>query len=420
MTTPSPPAPHSPPIAQATLWLVVFQALGLLIPLLTLPLLARALGVEVFGQVMLAQAWVFMGVLFIDAGFNTESQRLAAQALTELELHQVLLDNLLARAVCSVAVALCLVVVALLWPGLPLKLVLLSLPLLLGTLALPQWWLVAQHQGQRLGWAATLGRLVSALGIVLSVRSASDAPYAVAWMSVASLLSGLLLWGMGWRRYQAVRAQLDSWRWKRYLRSVRPTIFSGFFASASASTPLLLIGSIVGPQASGLYASAERLTKAAAHLLGFVEQTLMGWLNQRYPSAQAHRQASAQLLRRIALVLLCGCALAYVLAPGVVGLLYGPHFAQATPILQWLTFWLACNGVRKAMLTFWWSATGALHTVARYQWAEALLVPLAAYAGIVGGQGVGLALGLIAVELGLIAAMLLHHLRPATSPTRPL
>jgi O-antigen/teichoic acid export membrane protein len=65
-------------MAKATLWLVVFQVVGLIIPLLTLPILARSLGVTSFGQLMLAQAVVFLGVVFVDAGFNTESQRRAS------------------------------------------------------------------------------------------------------------------------------------------------------------------------------------------------------------------------------------------------------------------------------------------------------------------------------------------------------
>jgi polysaccharide transporter, PST family len=120
--------------AKATVWLVIFQVIGLVIPLLTLPILARSLGVTSFGQIMLAQAVVFLGVVFVDAGFNTESQRMAAIATSKLDAHQILIDNFIARLVCSVPVLLVLLVVGFLIPDLPFRLVVLSLLLLLGTL----------------------------------------------------------------------------------------------------------------------------------------------------------------------------------------------------------------------------------------------------------------------------------------------
>ena len=98
-------------IARATLWLVIFQVIGLIIPLLTLPILARSLGVTSFGQIMLAQAVVFLGVVFVDAGFNTESQRRASLAVDSRESQQVLVDNFIARFVCSLPILLVILIV---------------------------------------------------------------------------------------------------------------------------------------------------------------------------------------------------------------------------------------------------------------------------------------------------------------------
>jgi PST family polysaccharide transporter len=150
-------------IAKATLWLVVFQVIGLIIPLLTLPILARSLGVISFGQLMLAQAVVFLGVVFVDAGFNTESQRRASLVVDSLESQQVLIDNFIARFVCSLPVLMLVLLVGLFVPDLPFVLVIFSLLLLLGTLIFPQWWYVARHQGLRMGIALMSGRLISAL-----------------------------------------------------------------------------------------------------------------------------------------------------------------------------------------------------------------------------------------------------------------
>ncbi len=163
-------------MAKATLWLVVFQVVGLIIPLLTLPILARSLGVTSFGQLMLAQAVVFLGVVFVDAGFNTESQRRASLVVDvdSLESQQVLIDNFIARCLCSLPILLLVLVIGFFVPDLPFVLVVLSLLLMIGTLIFPQWWYVARQQGLRMGIALVSGRLISALVIFLFVKSTND------------------------------------------------------------------------------------------------------------------------------------------------------------------------------------------------------------------------------------------------------
>jgi O-antigen/teichoic acid export membrane protein len=404
-----------------TLWLLGLQCAGLVLALWSLPLMARGLGLQAFGQVMLAQALVFFAVLFIDAGFNTESQRLAALAHNELQLCQALLDNLLARLVCSVPVALVVLVLGYHWPGMAWPLVLASLPQLLGTLLFPQWWYIAQRQGKRMGLLGIMGRLASIVLLLLSVHSSADSVAAALAISLGTPLSGLACMGLGWRRFQRVRKGLVWGAWPAYLHAVRPTLFSGFFASASASLPLLVLGHSAGAGVAGLYASADRLTRAAAHLLGLLLQVLTARMSQstatqagQGAAMQAspnttdtphHVQSSKALLQGLLLGLLLACAAAYGLAAPVLRALYGDAFVAATQVLQCLAFWLVCNTLRRAMLGFWWSATGALQTVSRFQWAEAALVLLCAVVGAQLGQALGLAWGMVAVELVLMAAM---------------
>jgi O-antigen/teichoic acid export membrane protein len=419
-----------------TLWLLGLQCAGLVLALWSLPLMARGLGPQAFGQVMLAQALVFFAVLFIDAGFNTESQRLAALAHNELQLCQTLLDNLLARLVCSVPVALVVLVLGYHWPGMAWPLVLASLPQLLGTLLFPQWWYIAQRQGKRMGLLGIVGRLASIVLLLLSVHSSADSVAAALAISLATPLSGLACMGLGWRRFQRVRKGLVWGAWPAYLHAVRPTLFSGFFASASASLPLLVLGHSAGAGVAGLYASADRLTRAAAHLLGLLLQVLTARMSQstatqagQGAAMQAsrtshnttpppngsnnnnatdtphHLQSSKTLLQGLLLGLLLTFAAAYGLAAPVLRALYGDAFVAATQVLQCLAFWLVCNTLRRAMLGFWWSATGALQTVSRFQWAEAALVLLCAVVGAQLGQALGLAWGMVAVELVLMAAM---------------
>jgi PST family polysaccharide transporter len=388
--------------AKATVWLVIFQVIGLVIPLLTLPILARSLGVTSFGQIMLAQAVVFLGVVFVDAGFNTESQRMAAIATSKLDAHQILIDNFIARLVCSVPVLFVLLVVGFLIPDLPFRLVVLSLLLLLGTLIFPQWWYVARHQGLKMGIALMSGRLISALVIFLFVKSSNDQVIACVASSSGTLIAGMLLLPSWWPNFKAQRAELNWSSWRGYLNSVRHNIFSGFFSSASVSIPVLALGFFAGTFQTGIFTAADRLTRAAAHVLSFVEQSCMGWFAKENDKDLKHAdRLRVKALFVLSATLLVGCSSVALMSNWILQLLYGNSFLPASLTLQILCLWLFLYGLRKAMVTFYWSAAGQLKAVAIIQWLEAALVCAMAGFGAYWSGSLGASVGLCFAELVL-------------------
>jgi polysaccharide transporter, PST family len=396
-------------IAKATLWLVIFQILGLIIPLLTLPILARSLGVASFGQLMLAQAVVFLGVVFVDAGFNTESQRRASLVvdIDSLESQQVLIDNFIARFISSIPILLLVLLVGFLIPDLPFVLVVLSLLLIVGTLIFPQWWYVARQQGLLMGIALVIGRLISALAILLFVKSTDDLIVACIASCSGTFIAGLLLIPNWWRYFKLHRSKIKWTSWKGYLKDVRHNIFSGFFSSASVSVPVLALGFLSGSFQAGLFAAADRLTRASAHVLSFVEQSCMGWLakedNQDLVRADRLRVYALVILGAF---LLIGCSTVAILSEWTLHLLYGNSFLSASLILKVLTIWLFIYGLRKATVTFYWAAAGQLKVIAIFQWLEAVLVSFLASFGAYLHGALGASVGLCISEVVLSATVI--------------
>ena len=396
-------------IAKTTLWLVIFQVLGMIIPLLTLPILARSLGVTLFGQLMLAQAVVFLAVVFVDAGFNTESQRRASLAVDSLASQQVLIDNFIARLICSLPILLIVLLVGFFVPDLPFVLVVWSLLLVLGTLIFPQWWYVARQKGLRMGIALMSGRLISALIILLFVKSTNDQIIACVASCSGTLIAGLLLMPNWWRSFKPEMQGINWTSWQGYLKDVKHNIFSGFFSSASVSVPVLALGYLSGSFQTGLFTAADRLTRAAAHLLSFVEQSFMGWLAKENNKDIA--RADRLRVRALAIlggILFIGCSLVAMLSDWILHLLYGNSFLSASLILKTLVIWLFIYGLRKAAVTYYWSAAGSLKIIAGFQWFEAVLVCFFASIGAYFYGALGTAVGLCISELLLsIAAIFL-------------
>jgi PST family polysaccharide transporter len=397
-------------MAKATLWLVVFQVVGLIIPLLTLPILARSLGVTSFGQLMLAQAVVFLGVVFVDAGFNTESQRRASLVVgvDSLESQQVLIDNFIARCICSLPILLLVLVIGFFVPDLPFVLVVLSLLLIVGTLIFPQWWYVARHQGLRMGIALVSGRLISALIILLFVKSPNDQIIACVASCSGTLIAGLLLTPNWWHNFKAHRHNIKWNSWKEYLHDVKHNIFSGFFSSASVSVPVLALGFLSGSFQAGLFAAADRLTRAFAHVLSFVEQSCMGWLaKENNKDLVRADRLRVYILAILGAILFIGCSTVAILSDWILHLLYGNSFVSASSILKILSIWLFIYGLRKAAVTFYWASSGNLKVIAIFQWSEAVLVSLFASFGAYWAGAFGASVGLSISELILSIAAII-------------
>lgn len=390
--------------------LAICQILGMLLPLLTLPVLARTLGVELFGQIMLAQFVVLFGVVFIDSGFNVESQRKVAVAMDDCGRLQVLLDNLVARSLLACMVTLVIVGVGILTPGLPMWMVVVALLHLAGTLLFPQWWFIAREEGLRMGLASAAGRLISAGVVLWLVRSPSDAGIALLAASSATLLSGLIVLPELWRALQVHAHVLDRHGYREFMRSVRPMILSGFVASSAQSVPTVVLGWVSGPLQVGLFSAAERLTRAGAHVSGVVGLSVLN------VAARMHRDGHRDMeqtvywvLRWTAGMCLASSLMLMLTAESVVRMLYGVHFVGSVLVLQVLAAWLGFYVFRGVWVTLGWRARGLSTQVSRIQWQEGISVVVVSLVGgwLLGAKGV--AAGLVISEWGLLLRLYLLY-----------
>ena len=397
----------------------LFQTLSLVLPLLTLPLLGRSLGVELFGQIMLAQFIVFFGVVFIDSGFNVESQRRVAVATDEHDKLQALLDNLVARTLIAGGVTMVVLAVGALMPGLPMWMVWVSLLHLAGTLIFPQWWFAARDEGFRMGVVSIVGRITSTLLVLSLVRSPADACVALLAASSATLISGLMVWPKLLRRFRSHDRDFNWQGYKGFIRAVRPVIFSGFVASSAQSIPTVVLGWMSGPQHVGLFAAADRLTRAAAHLSSVMGLPILNVAARLHAnSAQDLHQFSRRLMLVTAGLCVGGAAVLIMLSKPVIHLLYGDRFLESVFVLQLLTVWLGLNVLRTIWLTLEWKARGLLNQLAQLQWQEGFSVIAVSAMGAWLNGATGVAGGLVLSELGLLIRLLAMHRTPDLAELR--
>lgn len=388
--------------------LISLQIIAFGLPLLTLPILSRGLAVEGFGALMLAQSLALLVAIFIDAGINTESQRRVSNQSDLAQRYADLWTNLTVRAGLALLATLLLLLLNAGFDWISMPLLCVSLLQVLGTLAFPQWWLIATNQGWSMGLSLVFGRLLSALAVWFWVETPDDILWASLALSSSSLLAGLCLFRQIWwplsqnlPRHQS--KQLDC---QRFFKSIRPTLFSAFFAQISSNLPVLALGQAQSLRQVGLFSAAERLVRAAAHLSTYMEQIVLSRLAQPQFNVTQQQTWQRRALVVLALVLVLALGLGQLCAAPLVNWLYGAEFFASITILRVLLVWLALLIFRRAWVLWTWALHAELTKIAKLQWLETLLVSSAALLGAYSYGALGAAWLLCVSEVLLLLAVL--------------
>ena len=318
--------------------LLVAQGFGLVVPLLTIPYLARVLGPNAWGPVLAAQALGNWLLLLLEFGFELSGTRAVARARAAPEtMSNVVHGVQSAKAFLVVISALVILVAYMVVPTLKAN------PALL-------WWAFAFavvrgfsplwfYQGiERLKGAVfvdTAARAAAALGVFIIVHRPADGVRVLALQAAFSAISLLVL--TAWlTRHVELRAP----RFAVALATLREgwSIFamrawSGLYIQANA----LILSALASAATVAFFGGAERIIRAVINLLRPLTQAFL----PRISYLHAANPPAARRMIRHALwgVGLAGAVMgltAFAGAPFLVRILLGPGYDAAVPVLRLL------------------------------------------------------------------------------------
>ena len=307
-----------------------------LLPLVTVPYLARVLGPGGWGRLAMALALGIYITHVVEYGFHLSATREVARSRGDrAHLADLIAGVLGARALLALLL-------------LPIPLVLVARLPVLGEHPSLLWgaylWGVAQ--GSSFGWylmgmermrqAALLDtgtRVLATAGIFVLVRAPEDAALVLLLQAAA----GFLAFGGGWfmvRREAPVRwpgrqATQDALRMGWSMFAFRAS--AGLYTAGNA----FILGLFAPPQVVGYYAGAEKIGRAIIGLLGPAGQALYPRVS--HLAGFARTQALRMVRLGLAAMGLGGVLLgiaAFLAAPVLVRLLLGPGFEPAAAVLR--------------------------------------------------------------------------------------
>ena len=321
--------------------LFLLQGGNYLIPLITLPWLSRALGTEGYGTVGFVMAFVTYFSLLVDWGFNLSATRLVAiHRENRDERSRVFWSTLYARLLLSGLGALLLFAILNLWPSLNIDADFFWVGFLavLGVGLSPAFYL----QGiEKMGVMSMVNLTVRVLSIPLIfywVHGKEDLMWAIGIQSGCSLLapglnlSSHLLSG----EVAFIRPRLTEIR--SSIKAGGPLFLSTASISLYTNSNVVLLGLLADSTAVGLFTAAQTVIRAGQGVFSPIAQALFPRMSHLFHSEpeNAHLALRKCAVFQVALSAIFSVA-TFFLAPSIVKLLFGPIFAPATEVLEWLS-----------------------------------------------------------------------------------
>lgn len=320
--------------------MVAWQGANYVLPLITLPYLARVLGPDAFGVLGFANGVIAYFVLLTNWGFSlSATQQIAAMRDDPVALNEIFWNTLLAKLCLGLFSLVLLVGAIMVVPGLRpyLAVLLIAWLQVAGSILTADWFLQGMERMGRFAAAGILGKAVATVLIFLLVHGPHDIVAAAGLQGVALVVSGLisLRLAVGTKRIGRPAAS-----WRKALRCIaegREVFLSTAAVSLYANINVLALTAIAGPAQVGIFVGADKIRNAVQGVISPISIVMYPRLSALVTSDGARM---LRMVKRLALVQVCLMgALSVGLwfgAPLAVRLLLGPRYADAVPVLEWL------------------------------------------------------------------------------------
>ena len=335
--------------------LLAGQAVGLIIPLLTIPYLARVLGPVGWGPVLAAQAFGnWLGMIF-DFGFELSGTRAVARARqSPHDMPEVVHGVQSAKSLLVLATGPLLLVALAAIPVLREHSALFAWALSFAVLRgfSPLWFFQGIERVDAAVAVDTASRVIAALGVFAFVREPRDGWRVLALQTVCTAVAVVVLTVWLARQVRLRRPALAAGA--RTLRGGAGIFacraWSGVYIQGNA----LILAALASPMTVAFFGGAERIVRAAINLLAPLTQAFLPRISYLHVADPA---GARRMIRRAlggigGLGVAMGAA-AFVGAPLLVHVLLGPGYEAAVPVLRLLGALPALVAINTVLGLYW-------------------------------------------------------------------
>ncbi|MDY7219435.1 flippase [Denitrificimonas sp. JX-1] len=311
-------------------YLLLLQVASYIFPLLTIPYLARVIGVDGFGKIAFAAAVVMGFRTLADWGFNFTATRDVARHRDNPEKVAEIFSNVLWARLLLMLLSLLLLLGAIAvvpYFQAQKNLLLITFLLVPGHILFPAWFFQAMERMKYITLFDLLSKALFTALIFIFIKEKSDYMLQPLFLSL-----GYMFTGMGAMYVVLVQWQvrLKAPRWSAIYRTIHSStdvFINNLMPNLYTNFSVMLLGFMGGSVANGLLDAGSKFANIAQQLMTVLSRVFFPFLSRK---SEKH-----SLYLKINLVSAGVCALGLLLtAPVLVPVFFTPEFAGAVPVLQ--------------------------------------------------------------------------------------
>lgn len=324
--------------------LSLLNVLGYIFPILTLPYLARVLGIEKIGEIAFASSIMVYLQTFVDWGFNFTGTRDIAKSREDLQKVKVIFNNIMwAKILLTILAFFLLSLLIVLIPFFYEKkeLLLISFLLVVGNTLFPQWLFQGMEKMKYITFLNLISKLLFTIAVFVFIKKSDDYLLQPFFISLGYLVAGVISLFVI-KKYWKIKIMplslpgvINSIKssYDVFLNQLMPNLYNSF------ST--MLLSFIGGSIPTGKLDAGSKFTNIGMQLNNIINRVFFPYLSRREDKHAAYAKISIS----IALVLSVGL---FVFAPFIIKVFYTKEFYDSIQVLRIMSFslfFIALSGV---------------------------------------------------------------------------
>lgn len=315
-------------------YLMVMQVSSYIFPLLTIPYLARIIGVEGFGKIAFAAAIIVWFQTITDWGFSYTATRDVARNRNNLEKVSEIFSNVLwAKSLLAVVSFIILFLLTEFIPYLKENQILLFITFMLvpAKIFFADWFFQAMEKMKFITIFDLISKLIFTSCVFLFVKEKSDFILQPLFLSLGGILVGLVSFYLivfKWKvkillpRYHDIIVTIKNSK-DVFINNIVPNLYNSFSS--------VLLGFWGGSIANGLLDAGSKFANIAQQFVNILSRVFFPFLSRKSNKHSIYAKINifTSVLSTILLI---------ILAPFIIKMFFTPEFYGAIPVLQIIAF----------------------------------------------------------------------------------
>lgn len=314
-------------------YLMLLQIAGYIFPLLTIPYLARVIGVEGFGQIAFASAVIVWLRTISDWGFNYTATRDVAKNKEDHEIVSRVFSNILWARIFLMFISFCILLITII--TIPYfrehkAILLVSFLLVPGNILFPEWFFQALEKMKFITIFSLVSKAIFTILVFVFIKEKSDYILQPLFISLGYIVCGvascyliIIKWNYKLHPpnltniFSTIKSSTDV-----FINNIMPNLYNSF--------SIMLLGLFSGSTANGILNAGSKFLEISQSFLTVISRVFYPFLSRKI--------SKHNLFAKINLTLsILACVFLFILAPYIINIFYTEEFYEAINVLRILS-----------------------------------------------------------------------------------